>query len=187
MSPFSQHPQAIVEAGSQIGEGTRIWAFTNVKSGAIIGRYCNICDGCYIEKGARLGDHVTLKNGVNVFDGVSLADDVFVGAHTAFINDRHPRSHRSDDWVLEPTWVQKGATIGSNATILCGITIGEYAFIGAGSVVTRDVAPYSLVAGNPAVFKGYVCRCGHRLPKDLLCQCRKAYALTPQGLLLKSE
>lgn len=187
MSEFFKHPQAIVEPGAKVGEGTRVWAFTNVKEGSVIGRSCNICDNCYIEKGAVLGDHVTLKNGVNVFEGVTLEDDVFCGAHTAFTNDRRPRSHNNGRWSLEKTLVKKGATIGSNATILCGLTIGEYAFVGAGSVVTRDVAAYALVVGNPAIFVGYVCRCGQRLNQDLRCACQLTYQLTPAGLVLTTK
>jgi len=187
MSTFTQHPQSIVEPGAQVGEGTRIWAFANVKNGAVIGRSCNICDGCYVEKGAVLGNHVTLKNGVNVFDGVTLEDDVFCGAHTAFINDRNPRSNRGDAWTLERTTVKKGATIGSNSTILCGITIGEYAFVGAGSVVTRDVPAYALVFGNPAALHGYACRCGRKLDESWRCSCHLAYELKDQILVPKNS
>ena len=179
---FFQHEKAIVEPKAKVGEGSRIWAFTNIKAGAVIGKDCNICDGCFVEKGAVLGDHVTLKNGVAVFEGITLEDDVFVGTNAAFINDRHPRSHRKDQWVLEPTVVKKGATIGANATILCGITIGEYAIIGAGSVVTKDVAPYALVVGHPAEFKGYACRCGKKLDNALKCSCGLHYAFATHGL-----
>ncbi len=145
-----KHDKALVAAGAQIGEGTRVWAFANILDGAIVGKHCNICDGCYIEKGARLGDHVTLKNQVAVWDGVTLEDDVFVGAGTAFINDRKPRSNRRDAWVLEKVLVKKGASIGANATIMCGVTIGEYSTVGAGAVVTKDVEPHTTVVGNPA-------------------------------------
>jgi len=104
---FFKHERALVHASAQIGEGTRVWANANILEGAIIGEHCNICDGCYVEKGAVVGNHVTLKNGVAVFNGITLEDDVFVGAGTAFINDRNPRSNRSDAWVLEKTLVQK--------------------------------------------------------------------------------
>jgi acetyltransferase-like isoleucine patch superfamily enzyme len=173
-----KHDRAIVHPGAQIGEGTRIWANANIPEGAVIGRHCNICDGCYVEKGALIGDHVTLKNGVAVFDGVTLQDDVFVGAGAAFINDRNPRSHRSDAWVLEKTFVKKGATIGANATVMCGVTIGTYAVIGAGCVVTKDVSDYIIVVGNPARRAGYACRCGRTLNDKLKCACGAVYQIS---------
>ena len=132
-----------------VGEGTRIWAFCNVQSGAVIGRDCNICDCSYIEGKAVLGNGVTIKNGVSVYDGVTLEDGVFVGPNVAFVNDRYPKS-RDADWVMERTVVRKGASLGANATIMCGITIGESALVGAGAVVVRDVAPGTIVVGNPA-------------------------------------
>ena len=147
---YFKHDKALVAADAVIGEGTRIWAFANVLSGAVIGKLCNICDGCYIEKGAVVGNHVTLKNHVALWDGVTLEDDVFVGAGTAFINDRNPKSNRKDAWVLEKITVKKGASIGANATIMCGVTIGESAVVGAGAVVIRDVEPHTTVVGNPA-------------------------------------
>ncbi len=179
---FFQHPKAIVDGQARIGDGTRIWAFTNIQAGAVIGKHCNVCDGCFVEKGALIGNHVTLKNGVAVFAGVTLEDDVFVGANAAFINDRYPRSHRKDPWVLEPTVVKKGATIGSNATILCGVTIGQYAVVGAGSVVTKEVPPFALVVGHPAEFKGYVCNCGKKLDATFRCVCGLRYTLDSKGL-----
>lgn len=147
---YFKHEKALVHPGAVVGEGTRVWAFANVLEGAKVGSHCNICDGCFIEKGAVIGNHVTLKNHVAVWDGVTLEDDVFVGAGTAFINDRNPKSHRTDAWKLEKTLVKKGASIGANATILCGVTIGAGAVVGAGSVVTRDVPARATVVGNPA-------------------------------------
>ncbi len=176
------HEKALVGATARIGDDTRIWAFANVQDGAVIGKACNICDGCFIEKGSLIGDHVTIKNGVSVFDGITLEDDVFIGANAAFINDRHPRSHRKDPWVLEKTTVKKGATIGSNATILCGVTIGENAVVGAGSVLTKDVPAYVIVTGNPAEFKGYACRCGRKINNNFKCSCGMSYSLNSQGL-----
>lgn len=174
---YFKHEKALVHPKASIGEGSRIWAFANVLEGALVGEQCNICDGCFIEGGAVVGNHVTLKNGVAVFNGVTLEDDVFVGAGATFINDRYPRSNRADAWVLEKTLVKKGATIGANATVLCGITIGEYAVVGAGSVVTKDVAPFTIVAGNPARHKGHVCHCGRPLNADLKCSCGMRYRL----------
>lgn len=181
-----KHPKALVAPGAKVGEGTRIWAFTNIQKGAVIGRQCNICDGCFIEKGTRIGNNVTLKNGVNLFEGITLEDDVFCGSNTTFINDRYPRSHREDAWSLERTTVRKGATLGSNSTILCGVTIGEYALVAAGSVVTRDIPPYVIVAGNPGRPCGYVCRCGRKLDKSLVCSCQRRYVLDGESLRPKT-
>ncbi len=180
---FFKHDQALVHPKAQIGQETRIWAFVNILEGAIIGEHCNICDGCFIEGGSVVGNHVTVKNGVEIFSGVTIEDDVFIGAHTAFVNDRYPRSHRQDAWVLEKTLVKKGATIGANATILCGVTIGEYAIIGAGSVVTKNVSDYTIVIGNPSRISGYACRCGRKLNDDLKCSCGLSYIIECNHLL----
>lgn len=150
---YFKHAQALVDKKAKIGEGTRVWAFTNIQEGAVIGKNCNICDGSFVEQGAVIGDDVTIKHHVAVFNGVRIEDGVFVGSNVAFINDRHPRSKKKD-WVLEKTLIKKGASIGSNAVILCGITVGEYAVVGAGSVVTKDVLPRTVVCGNPATSKG---------------------------------
>lgn len=179
---YFKHPKALVGKKAVIKEKTRIWAFVNVQDGARIGAHCNIADHCFIEKGVVIGDHVTVKNGVALFDGVKIEDNVFCGTNVVFINDRRPRSHRKDSWTLEPTTVKKGATIGSNATILCGLTIGMYAFIGAGSVVTKDVPAYALVAGNPAKIIGYACRCGRKLDKKFSCSCGLKYQRTKAGI-----
>ncbi|MBN1870205.1 MAG: N-acetyltransferase [Candidatus Omnitrophica bacterium] len=179
---YFKHEQAIVDKKAQIGEKTRVWAFTNIQGGAVIGRECNICDGSFVEKGAVIGDHVTIKHHVAVFDGVTIEDDVFVGSNVAFINDRHPRSHRADPWTLEKTVVQKGATLGSNSVILCGVTIGEYAVVGAGSVVTKDVPAHAVVFGNPAKAEGYACRCGRKLNGKFQCACGARYQRKGRGL-----
>jgi len=158
-----RHPRALVDPGARVGAGTRVWAFAHVLPGSIIGRNCNVGDHCYVERGAVIGDEVTLKNGVAVWDRVTIHDRVFVGPNAVFTNDRYPRSRES--WTSSPTIVEKGATIGANATILCGIRIGRYALVACGAVVTRDVAPYTLVGGVPARRIGWVCRCGKPLGK----------------------
>jgi len=180
---FFKHERALVHPNAKIGEGTRIWANANILDGAIIGEHCNICDGCYVERGAMIGNHVTLKNGVAVFDGIRLEDDVFVGAGVAFINDRNPRSHRSDAWVLEKTLVQKGATIGANATVMCGLTIGSYAVVGAGSVIVKNVPEHAIVVGNPGRMVGYACRCGCTLNKELKCPCGASYQISNNKII----
>jgi len=179
---YFKHEQALVHEGAQIGEGTRVWAFANIQDGAVVGKECNICDGSFVEKGAVVGNHVTIKHHVSVFDGVTLEDDVFVGSNVAFINDRYPRSRQKGQWTLEKTLVQKGATLGSNSTILCGLTVGKYAVIGAGSVLTKNVPAHTIMCGNPAEMKAYACRCGHRLDGDLKCICGKRYIFKDQEL-----
>ena len=173
------HPNAIVES-EHIGEGTRIWAFAHVLPGARIGRDCNIGDHCFIEGKVRIGDHCTIKNGVALWDLVTLEDGVFVGPNAVFTNDFLPRSlpefrASPDEWL--PTLVREGATIGANATVVCGITIGRHALVGAGAVVTADVPDHALVVGVPARQAGYVCKCGKRVEPEVPCVCGRCYRL----------
>lgn len=146
---FFKHPQALIELGATIGEKTNIWAFVHILPGAIIGDDCNICDHVFIENDVIIGNRVTIKCGVQLWDGVKLGDDVFVGPNVTFTNDKFPRSKKYPSQFLKII-VKEGASIGANATILPGITIGRKAMIGAGSVVTKDVPDYALVLGNPA-------------------------------------
>lgn len=179
------HPQGLCES-TDVGEGTRVWAFAHVLPGARVGRDCNICDGAFVEDGAVLGDRVTVKNGTLVFRGVTCESEVFLGPNVLFTNDLRPRAASRvapDDLV--PTMVRRGASLGAGTVVVCGTEIGEYAFAGAGSVVTRDVAAYSFVAGNPAVHKGWVCRCGSRLGEALSCpSCGDQFALDATGTIL---
>ena len=181
---YFKHDKAIVDDGADIGDETRVWAFAHVQKNSHVGSHCNICHGAYIEKGSVVGHYVTIKNNVSIFDGVTIEDDVFIGANVSFINDRFPRSNRKDEWTLEKTLVKKGATIGAGSVILCGITIGQYALIGAGSVVTKNVPDHALVVGNPAKFKGYVCSCGRPLNEYYRCSCGKNYTIKTEGLVL---
>lgn len=149
------HSDGIVEPDAKIGSGTRVWAFAHILSGADIGSDCNICDHVFVENDVLVGNRVTIKCGVQLWDGVRLEDDVFIGPNVTFTNDVFPRSKKRPELFAE-TVVKHGASIGANATILPGVTIGQYAMVGAGSVVTRDVPPYAIVVGNPACIKGYV-------------------------------
>lgn len=153
MTPFT-HPQALCES-PYIGAGTRIWAFAHVLPQARIGADCNVCDHVFIENDVQIGDRVTIKCGVQLWDGLRVEDDVFIGPNATFTNDRLPRSKQYPA-QFAVTHLQKGASIGANATILPGITVGAYAMVGAGAVVTRSVPPYAIVVGNPARITGYV-------------------------------
>jgi UDP-2-acetamido-3-amino-2,3-dideoxy-glucuronate N-acetyltransferase len=169
------HPQALVESAS-IGQGTRIWAFAHVMNGAVVGRECNICDHSFIESKVTIGDAVTIKNGVALFDLVTIEDRVFIGPYVVFTNDKRPRAaiKKGHDRLLA-TLVKEGATVGANATIVAGITIGRYAMIGAGAVVLHDVPEQAMVVGNPARLVGYVCICGEPLDGDFRCVCGKEF------------
>jgi len=156
------HEKAVVEPGAEVGEGTKVWHFAHVRSGAKVGRNCVLGKDVYVDVGVVIGDGVKIENGVSVFRGVTIEDDAFIGPHAVFTNDKYPRSF-STDWEVVPTLVKRGASIGANATIVCGVTIGEYAMVAAGSVVTKDVPPHGLVAGNPARLIGFVCYCGRPL------------------------
>ena len=151
---FFKHPNAIVES-NKIGDRTRVWAFAHILPDAVIGEDCNICDQTFIENDVILGDRVTVKCGVQLWDGITIEDDVFIGPNATFTNDPFPRSKQYPE-TFSRTIIRKNASIGANATILPGITIGQCAMIGAGAVVTKDVPPNAIVVGNPARIKGYV-------------------------------
>jgi UDP-2-acetamido-3-amino-2,3-dideoxy-glucuronate N-acetyltransferase len=168
------HPNALVDPSVTIGSGTRVWAFAHLVTGAVIGRDCNICDHTFVEGGVRMGDRVTLKCGVYLWDGITIADDVFIGPGAAFTNDLRPRSRRRPAEYLQTRLLQ-GCSIGANAVILPGITIGRWAMVGSGAVVTRTVADFALVRGNPAVRHGWVCKCGLKLSATITCECGLSY------------
>jgi acetyltransferase-like isoleucine patch superfamily enzyme len=185
-TPFFQHPRALVES-RRIGAGTRVWAFAHVMPGVTIGRDCNIGDHAFLETGVRIGDGVTIKNGVTLWEGVVVEDHAFIGPQAAFTNDLRPRSprgpaaaarYRTRAWVGK-TRVGTGASIGANATVVCGVRIGNYAMIGAGAVVAGDVPAHALWLGVPGRLAGYVCECGERLrfvtPRARCASCRRRY------------
>jgi UDP-2-acetamido-3-amino-2,3-dideoxy-glucuronate N-acetyltransferase len=176
------HAHGLCESES-VGSGTRVWAFAHVLAGARVGRDCNICDGAYVEGGAVLGDGVTVKNQVMIFDGVTIGDHVFLGPGATFTNDLNPRAHikRVGDALL-PTVVEQGATLGARAVVVCGVTISEYAFVGAGAVVAKDVPAHGFVVGNPARQIGWACWCGLRLPESLVCSCGRSFTRQGDGL-----
>ncbi|HEX5548293.1 MAG TPA: acyltransferase [Ktedonobacterales bacterium] len=166
------HSTAEVEPGAEVGVGTRIWRQAHVRGNACIGEQCNIGKGVFVDAHVRIGSRVKIQNHTSVFEGVTLEDGVFVGPHVCFTNDLFPRAitptgdlKTADDWEVTPTLVRYGASIGGGSVIRCGVTIGEFALIGAGSVVTRDVPPHALVFGNPARPHGYVCRCARPLSR----------------------
>ena len=179
------HPQGLCES-SQVGPRTKVWAFAHVMKGARIGAGCNICQGVFVESGAWVGDRVTVKNGVFIWDGVRVEDDVFLGPACVLTNVHRPRSQRgerpSSRPVFDQTLIKKGATIGAGAVLICPVTVGCFAFVGAGAVVTADVADQALVMGNPARHVGWVCVCGQELDSDLVCpECARGYHLNEQG------
>lgn len=163
------HPTAEVSEHANIGNGTKIWNLAQVREDCTIGEDCIISKNVYIDTKVVLGNRVKVQNNVNVYHGVEVEDDVFLGPSMTFTNDFYPRAFNSD-WKITYTRVRKGASIGANATIVCGNTIGEYAMIGSGSVVTKDVPAHALVVGNPARQIGWVCKCGCKLDED--CSCR---------------
>jgi acetyltransferase-like isoleucine patch superfamily enzyme len=160
MADFFSHPSALVES-SKIGKDTRIWAFVHILHDVYVGSNCNICDHCFIENSVKIGNNVTIKSGVHIWKGVVIEDDVFVGPNTAFTNDIRPRSKHFVNAI--PTLIKKGASLGAGTTVLAGITIGEYAMTGIGSVVTRDIPAYALFYGNPARFRGWIDEMGNKL------------------------
>jgi UDP-2-acetamido-3-amino-2,3-dideoxy-glucuronate N-acetyltransferase len=168
------HPHALVDEGVQIGARTRVWAFAHIVKGAIIGADCNICDHTFIEGNVNIGARVTLKCGVYLWNGITVEDDVFIGPNATFTNDLRPRS-RQHLFEHPRTQLRRGCSIGANATVLPGITLGLWSMAAAGSVITRDVPDHALVVGSPAKFRCWLCKCGERLDFDggimARCQC----------------
>ena len=179
------HPQGICES-DQVGPRTRVWAFAHVMKGARIGADCNICQGVFVESGAWVGDRVTVKNGVFIWDGVRVEDDVFLSPACVLTNVHRPRSRQgaraSGRTAFDQTLIKQGATIGAGAVLVCPVTVGCFAFVGAGAVVTADVPDQALVVGNPARHVGWVCVCGQELDGDLVCpDCARRYLVGEEG------
>src|SRR6266511_3283023 len=163
MPDYFVHESSYVDDGARIGKGTKIWHFCHVMPGAVIGERCNLGQNVVVMPGTRIGNNVKVQNNVSIYEGVELEDDVFCGPSCVFTNVLNPRSHVSRKHEYRRTLVKRGASIGANATIVCGATLGEYAFIGAGAVVTADVPSYGLMVGVPARRVGWMCQCGERL------------------------
>lgn len=164
------HHSAHVSQDAHIGEGTKVWVNCQIRENATIGKGCIISKDTYIDEGVRIGDNVKIQNGVSVYHGVSIGNDVFVGPNAAFTNDYYPRA-QNPDWAVRATVLEDGCSVGANATIVCGHTLGTYCMVGAGSVVTHDVPPYTLVVGNPARAVGRVCRCGRPVQAEACPHC----------------
>ncbi|MFB0516673.1 MAG: acyltransferase [Candidatus Neomarinimicrobiota bacterium] len=166
MPDFFVHESSHLDEGAEVGPGTKIWHFCHISAGARIGSNCNIGQNVYIAPEVTIGSNVKIQNNVSIYTGVTVEDDAFLGPSMVFTNVINPRSHVPRKDEFQPTLVRRGATIGANATILCGVTLGRYAFIGAGAVVTRDIPDYALVYGNPGKIRGWMCQCGVPLHFD---------------------
>ena len=191
MTNFYVHESSYIDKGAEIGDGTKIWHFSHIMSPSQIGKNCNIGQNVVISPGCIIGNNVKIQNNVSVYTGVTIEDDAFLGPSMVFTNVVNPRSHIDRKHEFLPTLVKVGATIGANATIICGVTLGRYCFIGAGAVVTKDVPDYALFYGNPARQHGWVCQCGVQLkmlnPNEFVCPtCTNHYTLS-EGILIISK
>jgi UDP-2-acetamido-3-amino-2,3-dideoxy-glucuronate N-acetyltransferase len=189
MGNFYAHPSSFIDEGCDIGDGTKIWHFCHVMPRSRIGERCNIGQNVVISPDVIIGDNVKIQNNVSVYTGVVLEDDVFCGPSMVFTNVVNPRSHVSRKQEYRRTLVRKGASLGANSTVVCGVTIGQYGFIGAGAVVTRNVPDYALIVGNPGRISGWMCQCGVKLaqgrtpPSEAKCAaCGTAYRAAGEGL-----
>lgn len=177
MSDYFVHPSAVIDEGAEIGPGSRIWHFTHVSKGARLGRGCILGQNVYVGGKASMGNRVKVQNNVSIYDAVDIEDDVFLGPSCVLTNVINPRSFIERKHEYRPTHIGRGASIGANATIVCGHRIGAYAMIGAGAVVTKDVPDFALMVGVPATQLGWVCQCGQRLDEAMRCECGKNYIM----------
>jgi acetyltransferase-like isoleucine patch superfamily enzyme len=178
MTEAMVHPTAFVEEGAVLGSGVRIWNFAHVRTGAVIGDRTRLGMSTFVDESVRVGRDCGIQNFVSVYRGVTLEDEVFVGPSVTFTNDRYPRAV-SPDWELVETLVRRGASLGANCTVLCGVTIGEWAMVGSGAVVTRDVESHQLVMGCPARAAGWVCWCGRPVPEKPVERCASCSSTQP--------
>jgi len=179
------HESAYVDDGAKIGTGTKVWHFCHVMPGAVIGERSSLGQNVVVMPGTKIGDNVKIQNNVSIYEGVELEDDVFCGPSMVFTNVINPRSHVSRKSEYQRTLVRRGSSIGANATIVCGVTLGEYSFIGAGAVVTADVLPYAMMVGVPARRRGWMCQCGERLPDSgvgTCAACGTQYEAAAEGI-----
>lgn len=188
------HPTSEVSPHARIGAGSQVWLFCQIREGSSIGEGCVLGKGVYVDSGVTIGNHVKIQNNASLYAGVTIDDGVFVGPHVCFTNDKVPRAVNpdltikgTDDWRISPTRVKQGAALGANATIVCGITIGAWAMVGSGAVVTRDVPDHALVLGNPARVVGWVCSCGQRVKMEDeadrgTCQCGRELVRKGDGM-----
>jgi len=182
------HPSAIIDENVQIGQDTKIWHFTHIQNNAKIGNNCVLGQNVYIGEDVNIGSGVKIQNNVSVYQGVSIENEVFCGPSVVFTNDLNPRSAYPKKGLYEKTVVKEGATIGANATIICGIILGKACMVGAGAVVTKNVQSHSIVVGNPAKHIGWACLCGIKLNNQLYCKkCQKKYILMEKGLVIFSQ
>ena len=184
MSDYFVHPTSVVDDGVIIGEGTKIWYFCHIQEGARIGKKCSLGQNVNVSNNVKVGDGCKLQNNVSLYEGVELEDDVFCGPSCVFTNDLTPRAkYPKGRAAYKKTLIKRGASIGANATVVCGHTVGEWAMIAAGAVVTSNVPNHALMMGVPARIRGWVCECGHVLSDDLVCdKCGRTYKETKEGL-----